>query len=44
MHMPESPDGHKYVIMAIDYLTKYVEMRALKQRPQLRLQTLFMRN
>ena len=26
MHMPESPDGHKYVIMAIDYLTKYVEM------------------
>ena len=26
MHMPESPDGHKYIITAIDYLTKYVEM------------------
>ena len=32
MHMPESPDGHKYVITAIDYLTKYVEMRALKTK------------
>ena len=32
MHMPESPDGHKYVITAIDYLTKYVEMQALKTK------------
>ena len=34
MHMPEV-DGYKYLITAIDYLSKYVEMRPLKQKTSL---------
>lgn len=31
-HVSPSQSGHRYVIAAIDYLTKYVEVRALKQQ------------
>ena len=34
MHMPEV-DGYRYLITAIDYLSKFVEMRPLKQKTSL---------